>query len=194
MAPDQLTHWERKWVVFMYHKQANKTAIQSQHMVADALFSLMKRKPFHQITVTEICTEAAIGRKTFYRNFDLREDVIDFQLDLLCAEYERDYLSVPLEEKLYYHCIFLKKHTEELIILYHNGLHPLVEQKFSVFLPDTMPIWSEDPVEQEYRSQYIIAGIEAIVRVWVTRGFQESVEEIVGIVNRAHQQQVPLTK
>ena len=163
-------------------------------MVADALFSLMKRKPFHQITVTEICTEAAIGRKTFYRNFDLREDVIDFQLDLLCAEYERDYLSVPLEEKLYYHCIFLKKHTEELIILYHNGLHPLVEQKFSVFLPDTMPIWSEDPVEQEYRSQYIIAGIEAIVRVWVTRGFQESVEEIVGIVNRAHQQQVPLTK
>ena len=163
-------------------------------MIADALFSLMKRKPFQQITVTEICEEAAIGRKTFYRNFELKEDVVDFWLDLRCAEYERDYLSFPLEEKLYYHCIFLKKHTEELIILYHNGLHPLIEQKFSVFLPDTMPIWSEDPVEQEYRSQYIIAGIEAIVRVWVTRGFRESVEEIVAIVNRAHQQQVPLTK
>ena len=178
----------------MYHKQANKTAIQSQHMIADALFSLMKRKPFQQITITEICEEAAIGRKTFYRNFELKEDVVDFWLDLRSAEYERDYLSVPLEEKLYYHCLFLKKHTEELIILYHNGLHPLVEQKFSIFLPDTMPIWSEDPVEQEYRSQYIIAGIEAIVRVWVTRGFQESVEEIVEIVSRTHQQQIPLTK
>ena len=163
-------------------------------MIADALFSLMMRKPFQQITVTEICEAAAIGRKTFYRNFELKEDVIDFWLDLRCAEYERDYLSVSLEEKLYSHCLFLKKHTEELIILYHNGLHPLIEQKFSVFLPDTMPIWSEDPVEQEYRSQYIIAGIEAIVRVWVTRGFRESVEEIVAIVNRAHQQQVPLTK
>ena len=178
----------------MYHKQANKTATQSQHMIADALFTLMKRKPFQQITVTEICEEAAIGRKTFYRNFELKEDVVDFWLDLRCAEYERDYLSFPLEEKLYYHCLFLKKHTEELITLYHNGLHSLIEHKFSVFLPDTMPIWSEDPVEQEYRSQYIIAGIEAIVRVWVTRGFRESVEEIVTIVNRAQQQQVPLTK
>ena len=163
-------------------------------MIADALFSLMKRKPFQQITITEICEEAAIGRKTFYRNFELKEDVIDFQLDLLCAGYEKDLLRVPLEEKLYYHCTFLKKHTDALITLYHNGLHPMIEKKFSAFLPDTMPLWSENKVEQEYRSQYIIAGIEAVVRVWVTRGFQESVEEIVEIVNRAHQQQIPLTK
>ena len=161
-------------------------------MIADALFSLMKRKPFQQITVTEICDEAAVGRKTFYRNFDLREDVVDFWLDQRCAEYEHDLLCVPLEEKLYYHCVFLKKHTDALITLYHNGLHSMIEKKFSVFLPDIMPIWSEDPVEQEYRSQYIIAGIEAIIRVWVIRGFHESIEEIVAIVNRAHQQQVPL--
>ena len=83
---------------------------------------------------------------------------------------------------------------DALIALYQNGLHPVVEKKFSVFLPYTMPLWSRDPVEQEYRSQYIIAGIDAIVRVWVTRGFQESVEEIVTIANRAHQQQIPLTK
>jgi len=56
----------------MYFKQKNKTAVRSQNMIADALFSLMKRKPFHQITVTEICAEAAVGRKTFYRNFELR--------------------------------------------------------------------------------------------------------------------------
>ena len=163
-------------------------------MITDALFSLMKRKPFQQITVTELCEEAAIGRRTFYRNFELREDVIDFWLDQRCREYERDYLSVPLDEKLYYHCVFLKKHTEELITLYHNGLHPMIEQKFSVFLPDTMPTWSEDPVEQEYRSQYIIAGIEAIIRVWVTRGFQESVEEVVEIVKRAQDRQIPFQK
>lgn len=178
--------------LFMYHKQGNKTAVQSQHMIADALFSLMKRKPFQQITVTEICEEAAIGRKTFYRNFELREDVIDFWLDLRCAEYEKDLLPVPLEEKLYYHCAFLKKYNDDLITLYQNGLHPMVENKFSIFLPDTMPIWSEDPVEQEYRSQYIVAGIEPIVRVWVIRGFQETVEEIVEIIKRAQQRQVPL--
>jgi len=178
----------------MYHKQANKTALQSQHMITDALFSLMKSKPFQQITVTEICEEAAVGRKTFYRNFDLREDVIDFWLDLRCEECREVLLPVPLEEQLYQYCIFLKKYMDELIVLYQNGLHPQVEKKFSIFLPYTMPLWSENPVEQEYRSQYIIAGIDAIIRVWVTRGFQESVGEIVAIVKRAHETQVPLKK
>lgn len=163
-------------------------------MIADALFSLMKRKPFQQITVMEICDEANLGRKTFYRNFDLREDVIDFWLDLRCEECREVLLPIPTEEQLSHYCIFLKKYMEELIALYCNGLHPMVEQKFSIFLPDTMPLWSEDPVEQEYRSQYIIAGIDAIIRVWVTRGFQESVAEVVEIVKRAHQQQVPLEK
>lgn len=161
-------------------------------MIADALFSLMKRKPFSQITVTEICEEAAIGRKTFYRNFELREDVIDFWLDLRCKECGEMLLPIPTEEQLYHYCIFLKKHMDVLIVLYQNGLHPMVETKFSVFLPYTMPLWSADPVEQEYRSQYIIAGIEAIIRVWVTRGFQESVDDIVGIAKRAQELQIPL--
>ena len=163
-------------------------------MITDALFRLMKRKPFQQITVTEICAEANLGRKTFYRNFDLREDVIDFWLDLRCEECREVLLPVPLEEQLHHYCIFLKKYMGELIALYQNSLHPLVEKKFSVFMPYTMPLWSEDPVEQEYRSQYIISGIDAIIRIWVTRGFQESVEEVVEIVKRAHQQQVPLAK
>lgn len=94
----QLTHSEEKWGGFMYFKQKNKTAIRSQHMIADALFSLMKRKPFQQISVTEICEEAAIGRKTFYRNFELREDVIDFQLDLMCEDYKKELIPLPLEQ------------------------------------------------------------------------------------------------
>lgn len=53
----------------------------------------MKRKPFQQITVTEICQEAAIGRKTFYRNFELKEDVLDFYLDHLCREFEAENLG-----------------------------------------------------------------------------------------------------
>ena len=175
----------------MYHKQANKTAMKSQQMIADALFRLMKHKPFQQITVTELCEEAAVGRKTFYRNFDLREDVIDFWLNMRCAECREDLLPVPTDQQLYQYCVFLKKHMDGFIALYQSGLHPFVENKFSVFLPYTMPLWSDDPVEQEYRSQYIIAGIDAIIRVWVTRGFRESVDKIVEMAKRAQHYQIP---
>lgn len=176
----------------MYFKQKNKTAIRSQHMIADALFSLMKRKPFQQISVTEICEEAAIGRKTFYRNFELREDVIDFQLDLMLDNYKMELASLSIEQYLHHHFAFIQENASYFIALYQNGLSSLTDEKFSGLLPDTMPIWSENPIEQEYRSAYIISGIEAIQRVWISRGCVESIDEVVAIAVRAQDKQVPL--
>ena len=176
----------------MYHKQVNKTAVQSQHMIADALFSLMKRKRFQQITVTEVCDEAAIGRKTFYRNFDTMEDVVDFKLDLLCAQYKEEIIGMTKEQQLRHHLAFTRDHADYFIALYHNGIHQMVRDKFAILLPETMPRWTADPVEQEYRSRYIIAGVEAVERVWVERGFAESIDEVVAIVQRAHERQVPM--
>ena len=161
-------------------------------MIADALFSLMKRKPFRQISVTEICEEAAIGRKTFYRNFELREDVIDFQLDLMCDEYQEELEKLPIEQRLFYHFAYIQKNADYFISLYQNGLDQLAYKKFSVILPNAMPLWSEDEVEQEYRSAYIVAGIEAIQRVWISRGCRESVDEVVEIARRAQEKQIPI--
>ena len=93
----------------MYIKQKNKTAVRSQHMIADALFSLMRRKPFQQISVTEICREAGIGRKTFYRHFEMREDVIEYQLENMRMEYQNGMNGLTLEERLYYHFSYTQK-------------------------------------------------------------------------------------
>ena len=176
----------------MYINQKNKTAIRSQHMIADALFTLMKRKPFHQISVTEICREAGIGRKTFYRNFQMREDVIEFQLDLMRNEYQKDLIALPIEKRLYYHFSYTNKNADYFTLLYKNGLKQLVYDKFYVLRPNLLPLWSEDPVEQEYRSEYIIAGIEAIQRMWISRGCKESLEHVVDIALRAQEKQTPI--
>ncbi len=55
-----------------------------------------------------------------------------------------------------------------------------------------MPVWSDNSIEQEYRSAYIIAGIEAIQRVWISRGCAESIEEVVQIVSKAQDRQIPV--
>lgn len=183
-APEATDTLVRKVGRIMYHKQANKTAIQSQHMIADALFSLLKRKSFQQVTVTEICEEAAIGRKTFYRNFELKEDVIDFRLDRLCEEFEKEIMGKSSDEQLYLFFSFSHNHMDYFLTMYKNGLSPLLEQKFSKFLPDTMPIWSENPIEQEYYSRFVIAGILAILEVWVKRGFQENIEKVVSLAQQ----------
>lgn len=166
----------------MYRKQQNKTAIRSQHMIADALFSLMKRKPFSEITVTELCAEAAIERKTFYRNFELREDVIDFKLETMLETYRCELARISPEKYLHHHLTYIQKNAELFAILYRNGFLPIANQKFSVLLPDVMPTWSNNSVEQEYRSAYIIGGIEAIQRIWISRGCIESIPEVIAVI------------
>ena len=188
----QLTQWERKWDRFMYRKQSNKTALQSQRLITDALLSLMEDIPFARITVTQICDRAGVGRKTFYRNFELKEDVITFRLDELCAVYEAGLLGIPLERRLRYHFTFLKEHAALLILLNRHGLRSMVNTKFSVFMPETMPRWSEDPVQQQYLSEYITAGIDAIMTRWIIRDFQESLDEILALAQRAQSGMHPI--
>lgn len=178
----------------MYFKHTNKTAVRSQHMIADALLSLMKRKQFQQITVTEICEEAAIGRKTFYRNYELKEDVIDFMLDKLCTEFEQEIIGKVPEEQLYIYFSFSQRHIDFFKTMYLNGLLPTLQGKFSKYLPDTMPIWSNDPVEQEYHSRFVIAGIQSIMQVWVERGFQENIEKVVKLARQAQGTLIPIEK
>lgn len=45
--------------------------------VTEALFALMKRKNFSEISVSDIVKEAKVARASFYRNFESREAVID---------------------------------------------------------------------------------------------------------------------
>lgn len=176
----------------MYHRQSNKTALQSQKLITGGLFRLMRRKPFSQITITELCREADMGRKTFYRNFDRKEDVVDFYLDLLRERYGQRLRQHSSGEQLRLHFTFLKENADQFILLYQNGFHQTVSEKFNALLSETMPIWSADPTEQQYRSRYIVAGIEALQRVWVERGFAESIDEIMDIVRSAQDRQIPL--
>ena len=143
----------------MYFKQKNKTAIQSQHMIADALFCLLKRKPFAQITVTEICEEAAIGRKTFYRNFELREDVIEFQLDNMCVEYIQEIDGMPIEERLVHHFEYVKRNKEYFILLYKNGFNEVdvsdvmnlanyvLKKKTEVFIEEVSDVTEDNEID-----------------------------------------------
>lgn len=177
---------------YIYHKQVNPAAIRSQKLISDALIRLMRKKHFSRITVTEICKEADIGRKTFYRNFEMKEDVIDFQLDALYEGYFTEISRKELENCLHYHFSFLKSNMEYLTILYRNDLLPMLTAKFARLLPKMMPVWSENPVEQKYRSAFIAAGIDAILFIWAESGFEQSVDEVVEIAQRAYGGQLPI--
>lgn len=176
----------------MYMRHSNPIAIRSQRMISDALIRLMQRQPYNTITITQICQEADIARKTFYRNFEDKEDILDFQLDELYEEYKEEIRQIDFADRLYHYFSFMKKHVKYLAKLYGNNLLHLLISKFAKALPEVMPCWSEDPIEQQYRSAYIMNGIEAILRVWAERGFAESIDDIMAYTLRSLEKQEPI--
>jgi AcrR family transcriptional regulator len=166
----------------MYTVQKNPAAVRSQELICQAVRNLMTQLPFGEITVTRICQEANVGRKTFYRNFERKEDAVELMIDRLREEYERELLRVPVTEAALCHFRFLSRQMEFLLLLHKAGLISILVERFSAIQPRVMPRWSEDERENAYRTAAAVAGTEAVVRLWAERGFRETPEELVGLL------------
>lgn len=61
----------------------NPIALRSKEWLANALLELMKNKPFREISISEIAEKADLSRRTFYRSFSSKEEVICFHLQTI---------------------------------------------------------------------------------------------------------------
>ena len=44
--------------------------------ITDSFLTRLKEKPLTDISISELCDAAGVGRTSFYRNFDSREDIV----------------------------------------------------------------------------------------------------------------------
>lgn len=65
----------------MYHIKQDQRAQKSAERIYEALTILMTQQAFDSIKVSQLVTQAEVGRATFYRNFDVIEDVLRWQCD-----------------------------------------------------------------------------------------------------------------
>ena len=60
----------------MYHISKDKRAVQSSELIYKGLLECIKKKPFDQITVSDLQKVSGVARTTFYRAFDNISDVL----------------------------------------------------------------------------------------------------------------------
>ena len=63
--------------------------------ITDALLKLLREKPIEAISISELCGQAGIGRASFYRNFNSKEDILRSYIHGLFQEWAA---GVPPEE------------------------------------------------------------------------------------------------
>lgn len=102
---------------------------QSRQMIEEALFSLMKEKSYTEISVSEITKRADISRRTFYRLYQGKDDVIPAYFEKLCEHYQSN--SKPIQEYAIEQVAaeffsFWYQYKEFLLMLYQSGLESML--------------------------------------------------------------------
>jgi len=67
----------------LYHIKNDQRSVRSAETILKALTRLISRQSYDSIKVSELVAEADVGRATFYRNFDMLEDVLRWRCDLV---------------------------------------------------------------------------------------------------------------
>ena len=85
----------------MYRKCTTEKASAQQRQFQHALLQSMLQIPYGEITVTGLCTQTGLSRKTFYRLFENKDDVLNALIDQTLQE---------MDEIIYAVCTLCRDH------------------------------------------------------------------------------------
>lgn len=157
-----------------------------RHALTEALFSLMKRKPFSEITVTDLVTEAHVARVSYYRNFPTKESIIEEYIESIYQALSADDATPEFSfhetredlTKRFEHsftCLLTRK--SYILALYHNGFGSLVLETMNRVMEDAMGDMPHDSVER-YRLYFLTGAAFNVLLQWLESGAGESPHEM----------------
>ena len=164
----------------------NPSALRSQREITEALITLMRETPYDEISVKQILLEAKLAKKTFYRNFESKDDVL---LSKIRSELH-DYFSVVDGGKadvLTTIFAFAENNKELLMILGQNDmLHVVLKcMNENIRLHKTGQVSETNPFVQLFSgldSEYLIAlnigAVWNVISLWVYGGMEDEAEYV----------------
>lgn len=170
-------------------KKENPIAVQSKRWLLAALLDLMEKDDFHSITITQLTQHAGLDRKTFYRNFHTKEDVLNLKLQELFQCYLKSLqtlsqLSAYTVSKAYFDICTANIHF--LKLLNRQNLLPLALSKFNEYLPVLNDVFRSVPAyrnKSKYELFYQAGGFWNVTIQWLHNGGMETAEELADIIS-----------
>lgn len=148
--------------------------------IADALIQLMGKYPIDKIKVQEITDLAGVGRMTYFRYFNSKQEVLAFKASQLWLAHIEE-TPYPNEEPMYAQALYFFSFCYELrsmlSLFYRQG-------QISVFL-DIFLKYSQPMEDEFYKNHYLrlyaAYGMLGVIMGWIQNDFKETPEELAHI-------------
>ena len=168
----------------------NKIAEQSKKWIVESFFDLLYIKPISDISITEITENAEIDRRTFYRHFKSKDDIISFYIHEASKQYEDIIQANMLFDNQSIASAFFSicyKHKDILKLLYkHNLLYLLLNDLNSIFQKYQHKFASKEELQSENRAfilAYHIGGLWNLLIMWLSDDCKKTPNQMSEIVS-----------
>jgi len=171
-------------------RKSDQQVERSREWLCKSLLSLMKEKPYSEITILEIAQRADLNRRTFYRHFKSKDEILSYQVQQLADQYDkslvRDY-QLPTEEVARAFLTICQENREFCGLLRKHRLMPLfLDQLNDIFVEfhrkyhtESMSYQSKD---EPYAIAFFVGGFWNIVNYWLSEEQGLPVDELVKLI------------
>lgn len=161
----------------------NRRRRESVERIERTFLELLQTRELHEITVSDICKRCRLNRSTFYANFediyDLAEKVRIFLENEVSRLYETE-RTCKFNSNDY---LRLFRHIKDNQLLYRTYFKLGYDACFQLKHYDTNQAELHfDNRHIEYHIEFFRSGLNAIIKLWLARGCQETPEEMEKII------------
>ena len=156
----------------------------AKQAITEALLKMMDNTYFDDISITELCKQANIARRTFYLYFDSKMDVLDDYYTVLTREYDNnipDDIVFDTYGQILYFFKFWYDHQSYLQILYRQKLFYILLNRFSDYLTNRSKHENDIDISS-YSFSYSSGGLWATLYNWTKEKFNETPEKLAQAV------------
>lgn len=166
---------------------------QSGRMIEEALFELMREKDFAQITVSEIADRADVGRRTFYRLYTGKEEVLRSRIKKLGGDYRSGHSlleSYDIARISREYFSFWYQYRDLLLLMHESGLDEMLFYEISRVSTEVIKSRIRDEQlkdgrEMAYFADYSAGGFILLLHRWIMEGMQGPPEQYAEAVSGA---------
>lgn len=145
--------------------------------LAETLIELLNTSPLNEISVRELCNKAGVGRASFYRHYQSKEQILERHAQSLIQKWAEEFEAAPdsrpsnVFESLFHH---LKEYQSFYEVLHKTGRDSILRAAIRTRIGLTSDLSNEDA----YQKIFFADGISGWVEEWIDRGMPETPEKL----------------
>ncbi len=155
--------------------KGNPVSDRSKKLMEETLLRLMQAESFSEISVQEITDNAGLSRRTFYRNYETKGDILRQRFHKIWSEYEtriRQMKDLSLPHVAFVLFTIMLPHIEFLQLVSQQHLLPLLLTEVDELLPSVFQEvkGSQLPFATEsisYALAFSTGGFMRILPLWL---------------------------